>query len=116
MLDELLNPAPLLAVVFTYTISLLLAPWSLGIVFFLIFIYVGEAINGFRCYNSGGQMKYNAKLRAALILAAFLGWLTGRILMNDFHPLDTKKGTRKWNYRKADLGRELVKEYSNWDP
>jgi len=105
----------LTAVLFSFAVSLALAPWSIGIVFFLLFAYVWEAIYYTRCSYSSGRMSYSRKLRFAILLASILGWFIGRSIMRDHNPTDPNRGIRKFNRKKVDPGRKLVVEYNDWE-
>lgn len=65
--------------------SFLLAPFSRGIVWFFLFIYVYEMFLAFMAGKKCLNPKYVAS-RTAIVLASIFGWWMGRLIVHDDNP------------------------------
>lgn len=68
----------LLLILFSFALSMVLAPWSWGIIFFFIFLVVWEI--GMYLGTRGKPPFWFLEVRLAIVAASVLGWLVGREL------------------------------------
>ena len=80
---------PLFKLIFSFVIGLFLAPWSNGLKTYIIFLVILEIIH---IYNHDFIKKDSKELmlRLAIISSGFMGFLIGRILIDDRMPLRPK--------------------------
>ena len=70
-----------------FAIGLIFSPWSRGLVLLLLFFLLYEIL--YSLFNPNFTTR-NLLTRLAVIGSAFLGWLVGRIIIGDRHPLDSE--------------------------
>lgn len=73
-------------VLISFITSLLLAPFSDGIVFFFLFVYLFEIFRTFAIQGYSNLSWNYAITRLSIILSSALGWWIGRMLVEDSNP------------------------------
>jgi hypothetical protein len=87
----------LFQIISAFTLGIIFAPWSKGLIFLIIFILCYEAIY-FNYYVNICNLPYNRYfflVRFGVFCATLLGWLIGRSLMGDLNPLRSKYSTKR---------------------
>ena len=67
-----------------FVIGVILAPWSLGFIYFLLGLLVFEFL---AAMTSKLQSPWRLDIRIAIVGASFLGFVAGRAVLNDSKPL-----------------------------
>ena len=76
-----INNTELVQIVVGFTIGLILAPFSWGFIYFLIFWIIWEILV---MYGTGMRHPHYRKIgRLGIICSSFIGWITGRYLILD---------------------------------
>lgn len=70
------NSTPMYQVIFSFTIGILLSPWSSGLFFLVIFSILYEII--FYLFTFGKPKFWQLQTRTAVLYSYFAGWIIGR--------------------------------------
>lgn len=73
--------SPVFQYISAFVLGVLVAPWSSGLFFLIVFIIVYEL--AYYTYTHGNPKYYSAEVRAGVILASVLGWIMGRAVSDD---------------------------------
>nr|QBK91032.1 MAG: hypothetical protein LCPAC202_00060 [Pithovirus LCPAC202] len=74
-------------VIIAFWVGLIFAPWSWGLLYLIIFFVVFEVIYAMIHRDFSAE---NIIIRLTIIGASFLGWLVGRIVVEDEKPIRAK--------------------------
>ena len=73
--------SPVAQTIFSFTIGVLISPWSSGLFFLIVFIIVYDILLYIFCH--GHPRYYDVFTRAGVILGSILGWIIGRTISGD---------------------------------
>lgn len=78
-------------VIVAFWVGLIFAPWSWGLLYLIIFFVVFELVYAWihRDFSIN-----NILIRLAVIGASFFGWLVGRVVIEDKHPIRARYGDK----------------------
>lgn len=74
---------PVITIFGSFVISLVLAPYSLGFIFFLLFLIIYEFFWGY--FTRMQHPRYNPIVRAMVVIASILGFSIGRLIIKDMY-------------------------------
>lgn len=81
-----------------FCLGILFSPWSLGLLYFLIFLIIYEA---YAFYATAGRApSWKIEIRLGVMAASIFGFIIGRILTGWNHPLDDDHRIHKTRNRR----------------
>jgi len=79
-----LNYTELAQLIVSFCLGVLLAPWSLGALFYIIFLIIYEIFCG--CISRLKEPYWRLEMRVGIVFSSLFGFIVGRILIGYHDP------------------------------